>query len=222
MITNASFSHWLSKDACFKLNLLAIFCTILFILSVVFNSLLLCLFCIDRKLRTSVNWFVISLTFLNLLGTCTEIPFIILNNFYCRLVFSVNRCIFSAFVMYFVGSSGVYLLCASSYERLYIIQHGTGNKRRMSKQFYIVTILVCLLLGLFWSCMPLLGWSYYALVGAQTSCSVKWNERTPRVISYNICIFIFVFIIPFVFIIVTNSKLLYIVQRVLFIPNSQC
>jgi len=48
--------------------------------------------------------------------------------------------------------------------------------------------------------MPLVGWSHCALEGGMTSCSVTWNEQSTNVISYNIAIFIFVYIIPIVLI----------------------
>ncbi len=73
-------------------------------------------------------------------------------------------------------------------------------------------ILGCGLLALFWSVVPLFGWSHYALEANLTSCSVEWAERTFNVVSYNICIFIFGYIFPMGLIIYCNVKLMSIVR----------
>jgi len=64
--------------------------------------------------------------------------------------------------------------------------------------------------------MPLLGWSYYTLEGGLVSCGVEMNERSNNVRSFIIAIFIFVYMIPFGLIIITNLKLLLIIRRM---PN---
>ena len=69
------------------------------------------------------------------------------------------------------------------------------------------------LLSLFWAFMPFLGWSHYSIEGARISCSVQWREKSLNVISYNICIFIFVYIVPFGVIIFTNYKFLKRVRK---------
>lgn len=85
------------------------------------------------------------------------------------------------------------------------------NVKKLSEKFITLLIFLCILLGLFWSLMPLIGWSHYSLEDNYVGCAVEWKERTPSVISYNICIFIFVFIIPFSIIIFTNIKSILIV-----------
>ena len=74
-------------------------------------------------------------------------------------------------------------------------------------------ILVCLLLGLFWSLMPIIGWSYYSFEAVSIGCCVELRERSVNVISYNISMFIFVFIIPFSLIFITNLKSIFIVSN---------
>ena len=59
---------------------------------------------------------------------------------------------------------------------------------------------------------PLVGWSYYSLEGALTSCSVEWAERSFSVISYNIFIFILTFVLPTLVISITNLKMIFIVM----------
>jgi hypothetical protein len=73
------------------------------------------------------------------------------------------------------------------------------------------SIFISLLMGIFWSSMPFLGWSEYNLEGLMISCSVEWNKKTVSVISYNISIMIFVYIIPLFTFIYTNSRIIYFV-----------
>ena len=79
-------------------------------------------------------------------------------------------------------------------------------------QSWLLVAMVCVLSGLVWSLFPAVGWSYYALEGAHTSCSVKWEDPSVNVVSYNIAIFIFVFAIPLIFMLVTNYKLVFLVN----------
>jgi hypothetical protein len=107
--------------------------------------------------------------------------------------------------MYFVGCSQIYLMTAISIERHYIIEN---QLKKIKKNTMINVIILCLLFSLFWSIAPLLGWSHYSLEDSNTGCCVEYKSRTINVISYNIAMFIFVFIIPFGFILESNIKLL--------------
>jgi uncharacterized membrane protein len=77
----------------------------------------------------------------------------------------------------------------------------------------IVILVISSIFSLFWSIVPMFGWSHYSLEGTLTSCSVEWFERSLNVISYNISMFIFVFFIPLILIILSNIGLLTIVKQ---------
>jgi c-opsin len=113
--------------------------------------------------------------------------------------------------MYFIGTAGVYLMVAMSIERLMIICRPMSIKK-ITHRILLIVIGVCLFLGLFWSILPIFGWSRYSLEGVGTSCSVEWYERSANVISYNIAMFVFVFFVPLFIIIVTNVKVVMIVR----------
>ena len=89
-----------------------------------------------------------------------------------------------------------------SIKRFYLIQNST----KINEKNLIKAIIACILLGLFWSTMPLLGWSYYSLEDGFTGCCVEYKKRSFKVVSYNVSMFIFVFIIPFSIIVLTNLK----------------
>jgi hypothetical protein len=128
-------------------------------------------------------------------------------------VFSQTTCVLTAFAMYLTGCTSVFLLCVISYER-YLMINDPLNRRRFGLGKCFLLVAVCLLGGVFWASMPLLGWSHYSLEGAGTSCSVEWNERSWNVTSYNIGIFIFVFLIPVTYIFITNISLVIVVSSI--------
>jgi hypothetical protein len=121
-----------------------------------------------------------------------------------------SGCVVSGFIMYFIGTMGVYLMVAMSIERFMIISYPMSIKKITNRVLALV-IGVCMLLGLFWSILPIFGWSRYSLEGAGTSCSVEWYDRSWNVISYNIAMFVFVFFVPLFVIIGLNTKVVMLV-----------
>ena len=119
---------------------------------------------------------------------------------------------FSGFIMYFTACTNVYLMTLISLERYYILKFPT-NVKNLNKKNVILAIGGSVMLGLFWSAMPLIGWSHYSLEDSYTSCSVEWKEKSFNVLSYNVAIFIFVFFIPFGFILFSNLKSIIIVSN---------
>lgn len=113
--------------------------------------------------------------------------------------------------MYCIGLTQMYLMAAISFERFVIIYRPLSIKGINREKTFIV-IAICTFIGLVWSLAPFLGWSYYSLEGALTSCSVEWSERSFNVISYNISIFAFSFLIPMGIIFFTNTRLIVIVS----------
>jgi len=128
-----------------------------------------------------------------------------------RWIWSKKSCIFSGFIIYFVGCMQVFLMSAISYVR-YDILRKQLNEKSISKRVIIYWTLVSLALSLFWSMAPIFGWSFYSLEDGLVSCSVEYNEKSINVISYNVGMFIFTFFVPFTIIIVANVKSLLIVN----------
>lgn len=71
---------------CYKLNMVAVYCICVLILSVIFNTALLLMFAKYKTLRTNLNLFIITLTLFNLFGSVIQFFFVIPSNFYCRFV----------------------------------------------------------------------------------------------------------------------------------------
>ena len=74
----------ISPIACIKLKFIAGYCVVLLTLSLVFNTTLIFIFISHKKLRTTLNMFVLTLTILNLFGSIFEFGFVIPSNWSCR------------------------------------------------------------------------------------------------------------------------------------------
>jgi hypothetical protein len=74
----------ISPIPCYILNIIAVYAVCLFVSSLFFNGLLLTVFVKHKDLRTTLNLLIMTLTILNLVGTASECPFIIVSNFNCR------------------------------------------------------------------------------------------------------------------------------------------
>jgi hypothetical protein len=92
-----------------------------------------------------------------------------------------------------------------SFERYYVLKN-PSNMKKINKKTVSLAILVSLIFSLFWASMPLVGWSQYTLEDGQIGCSIEWKQRNINIISYNILMFIFVFLLPFTFIFTANYK----------------
>lgn len=108
---------------------------------------------------------------------------------YLLMIISVERYDFLAFQFDW------YLI--EIYLRLMIINKPMLN-HAFSFKVLIISISIAACLSFFWSIVPFLGWSHYTVEGAQIGCSVEWNIRTFNVVSYNIAITIFVFLLPLI------------------------
>jgi hypothetical protein len=77
-----------SPIECYKLNIIAVYCMILLVLSLIFNTMLIIIFARHKKLRTPLNMFILTLTILNLFGSIIEFSFVIPSNLACRYLLS--------------------------------------------------------------------------------------------------------------------------------------
>jgi hypothetical protein len=109
--------------------------------------------------------------------------------------------------MYFIGCSSIYLMCAISFERFYVaLSFEKPNLKKLSNKTCVCLTIFCMLIGLFWSSIPILGWSNYTC--KKSGCSVNLKGTSWNVISYNVSMLVFVFFVPLFIILGTNIKLL--------------
>ncbi|CAF4864337.1 unnamed protein product [Rotaria sp. Silwood1] len=162
--------------------------------------------------QLSTNILIGGLLLGDFIGAFFEIPFPALSLIYCRWIFTYIGCVFEAIITYFVGCSNMYMLCLISIDRYSIMTRSFQEPSGIIQRTY--TSIGCVyILSLFWTIMPLLGWSSYDYEGVGVSCSIKWTERTFNVISYNITVLIFVYFIPVMIILITNIKIYLLIRN---------
>ena len=193
------------------LNILGTFLTLMMVIGVSINGLLLNVFRKNKDLQTPLHSYVMAITGLNLFGTATELPWVIHSTFAHRWTSGRFGCQMSATFMFFIGCTSVYLMTAISFERFYIM-YKPLNIRKLNFKLANTVIGICLVIGLFWSLMPLLGWSYYIHEAGLISCAVEFKGTSWNVRSFIIAMFIFVFLLPFGTISISNIVLLFIVS----------
>lgn len=139
-------------------------------------------------------------------------PLVVHSTFSKRWTSSKISCILVGFVTYFSSSSSLYLMTFVSFQRYYILLRPLCIRKDKNKKM-IKIVIICCLLGLFWSAAPLFGWSHYSLEPGYISCSIEWKDNNLNVFSYNVSVFLFLFILPFGIIIITNLKAILIVIK---------
>ena len=90
------------------------------------------------------------------------------------------------------------------------------NPRSITSNSCIWIIVLCVFLSAIWATLPLMGWSYYSPEGVKMSCGVEWQDHSINVMSYNITIMIFAFVVPLTILVITNMKVIRIVLFYLF------
>ncbi|CAF1548176.1 unnamed protein product [Rotaria sp. Silwood1] len=210
---NVSISLSKQLEPCYILRPLGYYLLVLWILGTSLNAYVLYVFIRYKNLRqSSTNIFICGLVLVDFFGALFEIPLPTIALIGCRWIFSYVGCVFEAIVAYFAGCSNMYMLCLISIDRYFVVTRLFSTSFIKIKYAYII-ILCIYLLALFWTLLPLIGWSSYDYEGVGASCSIKWEDRSLNVVSYNITIFLFVFLIPVIIIIITNIRVFHVIRE---------
>lgn len=106
-------------------------------------------------------------------------PFHAASSFAGKWIFGETGCIACGFYGFLAGISQIWCLFAFSVER-YIATNYKKFYKTIPSIYYTLTIIAMIGIGLFWACMPLLGWSQYGLEAPGTSCSVDYSVATDQ------------------------------------------
>ncbi|UJR14687.1 hypothetical protein I4U23_001680 [Adineta vaga] len=192
---------------CSILRFIGYYFLVLWIAGTILNGSVLYILIRNKELRqSSTNLLIGGLLFADFIGSCFELPLPTFSLIYCRWIFTYAGCVFEAIVVYFAGCSNMYMLCLISIDRYRKINRPFFTRRIETKPIYLA-IASTYLLSLFWALIPLAGWSSYNYEGIGISCSINWIGRSLNIVSYNITIFIFVYLIPVLIIVITNIKI---------------
>ncbi|XP_063969434.1 rhodopsin-like [Lytechinus pictus] len=160
-----------------------LYLTLVFIVSLLGNSIILFLFVWDRHLRTPTNMFLLSLTITDWLVTIAGIPFVTSSIYAHRWLFAHVGCIAYAFLMTFLGLNALMSHAVIAVDRyLVITKPHFGIVITYPKAFIMISI--PWIFSFAWAVFPLAGWGEFAYEGTGAWCSVRWDSDHPRVMSY--------------------------------------
>ncbi|CAF0751637.1 unnamed protein product [Adineta ricciae] len=202
MMSNHSYNYCNIQDwaqpalaSCHVLKWIGSYLCFVFLCGVVLNGIILTIHLENRKRRSPIEVFILALCFSNLAAAILGIPLPLTSNLACRWLYGKYLCYYEGFVAYFVGMVGLYLLTSLSLNRYWMIVT-PHREYLLTFQTAYISVVLSVLGGLFWATTPMFGWNNYTLEGVLTSCSICWQARTVNVISYNVAMFIFAYVLP--------------------------
>lgn len=159
------------------------------------NGTVLIVFVKSKHLRSTTNFFIISLIIADFAMCVFGIPVSMSSNLANRWLWGSSGCTYEGFVVFFLGLTQMYVLCAISVNR-YIVIAKPLYKANITNRVAFVSILSCWFGGLFWAIMPVFGWNRYDKEAQGTSCTIVWQSGELSVKSYTITIFFMCLVFP--------------------------
>ncbi|CAF1021720.1 unnamed protein product [Adineta steineri] len=190
--------------SCDIVRIVGIFLCIAAVFGILLNGALVYSFIRYKALRRSSNIYVMFIAIIGLIASCTILPLTGISSVYCKWLYKRIGCQMSAALAFIYGCSSSYLLCVVSLSRCYIIIRPlNANTVTVTKSIIISCFAV--LLAFIWAMLPIFGWNEYIMEGARTSCCINWYDRRLSYVSFTYFLFVFVYFIPLVILIVSNT-----------------
>uniref|UniRef100_A0AAY4CG97 G-protein coupled receptors family 1 profile domain-containing protein n=1 Tax=Denticeps clupeoides TaxID=299321 RepID=A0AAY4CG97_9TELE len=182
------------------------------IFSIFNNSLVIAVMLKNTQLLNAMNIILLSLAVSDLMiGVCGS-AVVTITNYKGTFFLGDKFCVFQGFAVNYFGLVSLSTLTLLAYERYNVVcTPMAGFKMNVGRscQGLLFVWLFCL----FWSVMPLLGWSSYGPEGVQTSCSLGWTERSWSNYSYLIFYMVLCFVVPTAIIIYCYGKILIFMRK---------
>lgn len=186
---------------------LGVYLSVVCFVGILGNSTALIVFFRHAHLRTRINAFIIALLINDLIMCVFGIPLSAASNFHGYFVWDFSVCVFQGFIMFFGSMSSMYILSAISLSR-YIVITRQMSAVVVNNTVSATMLAFCYIVGLFWSAIPFSGWTRYEYEAIGTTCSVALDSSDFYVLSYNICIFVFCYLVPVITMICCYCKIL--------------
>jgi len=164
--------------------------------SVVLNSLICLVFLRNKKLLKAPDIFIVSVALSDLLYSVATLPLLFVANVYGGWIFGPQGCKATAFITTWSGLSSLMNLSLAGYERYVALVFLYKSQRTFTRRKAARGSVAMWLYALFWSVMPLCGWSGFELEGIGTSCSLRWKSRNRLDLSYHICLILACYVLP--------------------------
>lgn len=169
---------------------------VIFVTSVVLNSLVCLVFLRNKKLLKAPDIFIASVALSDLFYSVGTLPLLVVTNAYGKWIFGPQGCKATAFISTWSGLSSLMNLSVAGYERYVALTFLYKSQRTFTRRKAARASVAMWLYALFWSVMPLSGWSGFELEGIGTSCSLRWKSRDRLDLSYHICLILACYVLP--------------------------
>ena len=174
--------------------------------SVVLNSLICLVFLRNKKLLKAPDIFIVNVALSDLFYSVATLPLLFVANVYGRWIFGPQGCKATAFISTWSGLSSLMNLSLAAYERYVALAFLFKSQRTFTRRKAARGSVAMWLYALFWSVMPLCGWSGFKLEGVGTSCSLRWKSHDKLDLSYHICLMLACYVLPVSIIIASYYK----------------
>nr|AGB67493.1 c-like opsin [Tripedalia cystophora] len=174
-------------------NLVGFVMLVVFVVGLLMNAILIVIFRnIYNKASSCTNLLILSLSVCNLLHV-TIYPLNFIAAFSKGWHFGETGCVLDGFWVHWMAITAICHLTLLAVDR-FLVMH--GKQVIALRSYKYGSTIGCWLYGLFWSIMPLLGWSKYALEGIQIGCSANFDSHKSEDFSYHVILFLTNFILP--------------------------
>lgn len=177
-------------------SVFAIIAAVICVLGVPLNGLVCWVFYNNRELLNAPNIFIASVAFSDFLYCISCLPLLVISNAYGKWIYGPIGCKATAFIATWSGLTSLMNLSVASYERYSTLAFLCTKNRTFAKRTATCYSAAMWLYALFWSLMPLCGWSGFELEGIGTSCSVRWKSKNMLDMSYNLCLILACYVLP--------------------------
>ena len=169
---------------------------VIFVTSAVLNSLICLVFLRNKKLLKAPDIFIVSVALSDLFYSVATLPLLFVANVSGGWIFGPQGCKATAFITSWSGLSSLMNLSLAGYERYVALVFLYKSQRTFTRRKAARGSVAMWLYALFWSVMPLCGWSGFELEGIGTSCSLRWKSRNRLDLSYHICLILACYVLP--------------------------
>ncbi|XP_059907762.1 visual pigment-like receptor peropsin isoform X1 [Gadus macrocephalus] len=165
------------------------------IVSLASNIVVLLMFVKCKELRTATNAIIINLAFTDIGVAAIGYPLSAASDLHGSWKFGYTGCQIYAALNIFFGMASIGLLTVVAIDRyLSICRPDIGQK--MTVRSYTLLILAAWLNAVFWSSMPIVGWSGYAPDPTGATCTINWRQNDASFVSYTMAVIAVNFVVP--------------------------
>ncbi|XP_072261803.1 visual pigment-like receptor peropsin [Pyxicephalus adspersus] len=176
-------------------NIVAAYLITAGVISILSNIVVLGIFVKFKELRTATNAIIINLAFTDIGVSGIGYPMSAASDLHGSWKFGYTGCQIYAGLNIFFGMASIGLLTVVAIDRyLTICRPDIG--RKITSYHYAAMIIAAWINAVFWSVMPIVGWSSYAPDPTGATCTINWRKNDVSFVSYTMTVVAVNFVLP--------------------------